>query len=187
MTSVSVCELLTWYPQWCVSSSVARHSSLNFLQANRDNLQSIVQQLLSHLVRNDTALPSAAQSLAQHTAPPSSVNRIGSPSQNPAYRLTLAQRILTLCSQDTYEYVTDFEWYLSVLVDLAYVANVGVGAQIRDQLMDVTARVRGARRYSVQLMVKLLCDETFLANADDESSCAEALWAAAWICGEHCR
>lgn len=157
------------------------------MQVNQDNLQSIVQQLLSHLVRNDNALPSAAQSLAQHTAAPSSsILRTGSPSQNPAYRLTLAQRILTLCSQDTYEHVTDFEWYLSVLVDLAYVAGVDVGAQIRDQLMDVTARVRGARRYSVQLMVKLLCDDTFLAHANDEGSCAEALWAAAWICGEYC-
>lgn len=150
-------------------------------------MQSIVQQLLSHLVRNDNALPSAAQSLAQHTTPLSSVNRVGSPSQNPAYRLILAQRILALCSQDTYDFITDFEWYLSVLVDLAYVANVDVGAQIRDQLMDITARVRAARRYSVQLMVKLLCDDTFLMNAEDEGSCAEALWAAAWICGEHCR
>ena len=156
-------------------------------QVNRDNLQSIVQQLLSHLVRNDNALPSAAQSLAQHTTAPSSVLRVGSPSQNPAYRLTLAQRILTLCSQDTYEFVTDFEWYLSVLVDLAYVAAVDVGAQIREQLMDVTARVRAARRYSVQLMVKVLCDDTFLNNAGEEGSCAEVLWAAAWICGEYCR
>jgi AP-3 complex subunit delta len=123
----------------------------------------------------------------QHASAPASVLRVGSPSQNPAYRLTLAQRILTLCSQDTYEYVTDFEWYLSVLVDLAYVAAVDVGAQICEQLMDVTARVRAARRYSVQLMVKLLCDETFLGNADSEGSCAETLWAAAWICGEYCR
>ncbi|KIP11664.1 hypothetical protein PHLGIDRAFT_82909, partial [Phlebiopsis gigantea 11061_1 CR5-6] len=154
---------------------------------NQDNLQSIVQQLLSHLVRNDNALPSAAQSLAQYTASASaSVLRVGSPSQNPAYRLTLAQRILTLCSQGTYENVTDFEWYLSVLVDLAYVANVDVGASIRDQIMDITARVRGARRYAVQLMIKLLCDDTFLANASEEGSCAEALWAAAWICGEYC-
>ena len=158
------------------------------MQVNQDNLQSIVQQLLSHLVRNDNALPSAAQSLAQHAASaPASVLRVGSPSQNPAYRLTLAQRILTLCSQDTYENVIDFEWYLSVLVDLAYVANVDVGSSIRDQIMDVTARVRGARRYSVQLMIKLLCDDTFLANANEEGSCAEALWAAGWICGEYCR
>ena len=126
------------------------------------------------------------QSLAQHTAAaaPASTKLVNAPSQSPAYRLTLSQRILTLCSQDTYDNVTDFEWYLSVLVDLAYVAGVDVGAEIRDQFVDIAARVRGARRYAVQLMVKLLCDDTFLMHAGEEGSCAEVLWAAAWICGE---
>ena len=103
-----------------------------------------------------------------------------------AYRLALAQRILTICSRDTYANVTDFEWYLSVLVDLAYVASVDVGIQIRDQLVDIVGRVKAARRYAVKLMVKLLNDDVFLLNASDEGSCEEALWAAAWICGEYC-
>ncbi len=85
-----------------------------------------------------------------------------------------------------YENVSDFEWYLSVLVDLANVASADIGIEIRDQLVDVAARVQGARRYAVQLMVKLLCDDTFLLNAGEEGSCAEVLWAAAWICGEYC-
>ncbi|KAI0348238.1 Ap3d1 protein [Trametopsis cervina] len=166
-----------------------RMRALDLISAmtNRDNLQSIVQQLLSHLARNESsALPSAAQSLFQHAQGIPITQTFNSPSQSPAYRLTLAQRLLTLCSQDTYENITDFEWYLSVLVDLAYIANVDVGAQIRDQLVDVTARVRGARGYSVQLMVKLLSDDTFLSNVGEEGSCSEALWAAAWICGEYC-
>ena len=71
-------------------------------------------------------------------------------------------------------------------MDLAYVAGVNVGEQIRDQLVDIVARVRAARRFAVQLMVKVLTDESFLANASEEGSCAEILWAAAWICGEHC-
>ncbi|KAI0691983.1 Adaptor protein complex AP-3 delta subunit [Cytidiella melzeri] len=154
---------------------------------NRDNLQSIVQQLLSHLARNEsTGLPSAAQSLSQHVQGQAVPRTLNSPSQNPAYRLGLAQRILTLCSQDTYENVADFEWYLSVLVDLAYIANVDVGAQIRDQLVDIAARVRGVRGYAVQLMTKVLSDESFVVIADEEGSCSEILWAAAWICGEYC-
>ncbi|KAF7792545.1 hypothetical protein EIP86_003586 [Pleurotus ostreatoroseus] len=154
--------------------------------ANRDNLQSIVQQLLSHLVRNETTpLPSAVQSLTQ-TSAPASTKRANAPSQSPAYRLILSQRILALCSQGMYENISDFEWYLSVLVDLAYVASADIGSEIRDQLVDVAARVKGARRYAVQLMVKLLCDDTFLLNAGEEGSCAEVLWAAAWICGEYC-
>ena len=152
-------------------------------------MQAIVQQLLSHLVKNESSLlPTAVQSLSQHATPqsPTTKRPSASPSQNPAYRLILSQRILSLCSDNTYENVDDFEWYLSVLVDLAYVASVDIGSQIRDQLVDVTARVRGARRFAVSLMVKLLCDDTFLANAGESGSCSEVLWAAAWICGEYC-
>ncbi len=124
--------------------------------------------------------------MSQYSSVPISNRRGNSPSQNPAYRLTLSQRILSLGSQETYENVTDFEWYLSVLLDLAYVASVDIGSAVREQIMDVAARVSAARRYAVQLMVKLLCDDTFLYNAGEEGSCAEVLGAAAWICGEYC-
>lgn len=66
-------------------------------------------------------------------------------------------------------------------------ANVDIGAQIRDQLIDVVARVKGVRRYAVKLMYTLLSDEILLRNASEEGSCSEVLWAAAWICGEYCR
>jgi len=91
-----------------------------------------------------------------------------------------------MCSSSTYDNVLDFEWYLSVLVDLAYISNVDIGGQIRDQLVDVVGRVRAARAYAVKLMVKVLSDETFLLNAGEPGSCSEVLWAAAWICGEFC-
>ncbi|KAF7347534.1 AP-3 complex subunit delta [Mycena venus] len=133
-----------------------------------NSLQSIVQQVLSHLVpdTSSSTLPTAAQSLAQHTVPtsPTTAKPHISPSQSPAYRLILSQRILTMCSQSMYENVTNFEWYLSVLVDLAHVANVDIGPQIRDQLVDVVGRVKGG----------------------ETGSCSEVLWAAAWICGEYC-
>ncbi|THH19000.1 hypothetical protein EW146_g2089 [Bondarzewia mesenterica] len=168
-----------------------RMRALDLLSAmtNRDNLQSIVQQLLSHLVHPDPAsLPTAAQSLAQNAVSisPSNLKTPVNPSQSPAYRLILSQRILSMLSQDTYSNITDFQWYLSVLVDLAYVASVDVGSQIRDQLVDIVGRVRAVRRWAVELMIRLLSDETFLLNAKEEGSCAEVLWAAAWICGEHC-
>ncbi|KAF9469633.1 Ap3d1 protein [Collybia nuda] len=156
---------------------------------NRDNLQSIVQQLLSHLVTDPSSstLPTAAQSLAQHTVPTSPTSaKPQITGHSPAYRLVLSQRILNICSQSTYDNVTNFEWYISVLVDLAHVANVDVGEEIRDQLVDVVGRVRAARRYAVKLMYTLLSDDTMLRNSQDEGSCSEVLWAAAWICGEYC-
>ena len=86
-----------------------------------------------------------------------------------------------------YDNVTDFEWYISVLVDLAYVARVEVGAEIGEQLVDITGRVRATRRYAVQVMAKLLSDDSFLHNASEVGGCPEVLWAAAWVCGEYCR
>ena len=92
-----------------------------------------------------------------------------------------------MCSQSTYENVTNFEWYLSVLVDLAHVANVDVGLEIRDQLVDVAGRVRASRPYAIKLMYTLIGDDMMLRNASVEGSCSEVLWAAAWICGEYCQ
>lgn len=137
---------------------------------------------------SSSALPTAAQSLAQHAvSSPLTTKPTIAPTQSPAYRLVLANRILDVCSQSTYDNVVDFEWYLSVLVDLAYVAHADVGARIRDQLVDVVGRVRAARRYAVKLMVKVLSDDTFSEQNEEEGSCPEVLWAAAWICGEYCR
>ena len=159
-------------------------------QVTRDNLQSIVQQLLAYLVRPDSSpFSTAAQSLALNIASSSS-NEAGpvlTPIQLSSYRLILVQRLLTMCSNDTYDNVVDFQWYLSVLLDLTYVASVKVGEQIRDQLVDIVARVRGVKRWAVELMTRLVRDDTFLANSREDGSCAEVLWAAAWICGENCR
>lgn len=159
------------------------------MQADRHNLQSIVQQLLAHLVRESAPEPSsAAQSLAQNasaSATSPTTTKLP-PSQSPAYRLILAKKILNLGSRETYENVSNFEWYISVLVDLAHVANVDVGAEIRDQLVDIVGRVKGVRRYAVQLMYTFLSDDAIIGNAAEGGSCSEVLWAAAWICGEHC-
>ncbi|KAH8991957.1 Adaptor protein complex AP-3 delta subunit [Lactarius akahatsu] len=158
-----------------------RMRALDLLSAmvTKDNLQSIVQQLLSYLVRPDsTPFPAAASSLAVAiTSPPSEGEGLTlPPAQLSSYRLTLVQRLLAMCSHNTYDNIVDFQWYLSVLLDLTYVASVNVGDQIKDQLVDIVARVK-----------LLLRDDTFLANSQEEGSCAEVLWAAAWICGENSR
>jgi len=81
----------------------------------------------------------------QQSADPSSAPVAPTPLSS-AYRLTLAQRILEICSASVYENVTNFEWYVSVLVDLVHVANVKIGPELRDQLVDIACRVRGCAR-----------------------------------------
>lgn len=150
---------------------------------NRSNLQSIIQQLLAYLVKETPITHDAAQLLRNAS---SNVSTGLSPNQSPAYRLVLSQRILTMGSQCTYENITNFEWYLSVLVDLAHISNVDIGAEIRDQLVDIAGRVRAARPYAVKLMSSLLIDDNLIRNANEAGSCSEVLWAAAWICSEYC-
>ncbi|KAJ9123949.1 hypothetical protein QFC22_000740 [Naganishia vaughanmartiniae] len=92
-----------------------------------------------------------------------------------------------MTSADTYVNITDFEWYTTVLVDLAYVSNVDVGEEIKDRILDVTARVRGNfRPFVVSLMLRLLKDDTFVESASQEGSCSEILYAASWVVGEYC-
>jgi AP-3 complex subunit delta-1 len=168
----------------------AEHLAVVCLQVTKDSLQSTVQQLLSYLVRPDsTPFPAAATSLTDAiTSPPSEGAELTLlPTQLASYRLTLVQRLLSMCSHDTYDNIVDFQWYLSVLLDLTYHASVNVGEQIRDQLVDIVARVKAVKRWAVELMTRLLRDDTFLANSQEEGSCAEVLWAAAWICGENSR
>lgn len=189
------------------------------LQATSDNIKSIVQKLLSHLVPSQneldsqsSSLPSATEALTQvatsSPSPPSTAS-LPNPNSDRAYRRVLSLEIISICSKLAMESygvaVTDadfdYNWYISVLVDLAYVspAHIGIGSAIRDQLLDVAVRVTdpGVRQRAVSLMIRLLNDENVLEMAvnDDNKSAEErkgggeeeVLWAAAWICGEFCR
>jgi AP-3 complex subunit delta len=152
-----------------------------------------VTQLLSHLVPPTTAapaLPSAISSLQTRTDGESLPGITSSPASvvvSPAYRLEVVRRILQITSLDTYANITDFEWYMSVLIDLTYVSNVDVGQQISDIILDVVARVRSVRKMAVALLARLLEDTSFLDNLGEEAYCAEVLYAAAWVCGEYSR
>ncbi|KIM26948.1 hypothetical protein M408DRAFT_330313 [Serendipita vermifera MAFF 305830] len=153
-----------------------------------NNAQFLVQQLLSHLVTEQKpSLPSAASSLSRalHSSSTPEEPGTAAPELTTPYRLEVASRIIDMCSQNLFQNVQDFDWYLSVLVDLIYVAGADVAALIKEQLVDVTVRVRACRNYAVTLMTKLLDDDTLVLGADEPSKCSGVLWAAAWICGEY--
>ncbi|KAN0065221.1 AP-3 complex subunit delta [Thecaphora frezii] len=186
------------------------------------NLQPIVSQLMSHLEPPSAAASasgSATKTSAAAAALKASLSGISgggggleagdpstsavaaaalnnNPTLSPSYRLEIVRRILTLGSANTYANVQDFQWYLDVLVRLALIANVpedeGVGARIRDQIIDITSRVRAVRPYAARTMVELLRDQR-LAGAspstpglDEGRDMRKVLHAAAWVCGEYC-
>jgi AP-3 complex subunit delta-1 len=101
-----------------------------------------------------------------------------------------------MCAQETYAHVSNFTWYIDVLVNLAYISltiqqespnlDASLGTRLRDTLIDVAARVRAVRPYMVKKMAQLLGDEDFLENGEG-AGVSEVLGAAAWICGEYCQ
>lgn len=162
------------------------------MQVDRDNLQHIADQLLSHLAPPTTSqLPSAISSLralaSSSPKPGSSSTSSSALSSSPAYRLVLTQRLLSMIAYDTYANVTDFGWVVSVLVDVARVARVDVGDEVRGMLMDVVARVKSVRRQAVGVLEKVLGEEAVLSGNDGRAAEAGVRSAAVWICGEYAR
>lgn len=163
--------------------------------ASRSNLQDIIQKHMAHL--EPTSATSAASSLKAALGAPSTSSSGPSPFNSASYRLEIVTRILRLGAHDTYANIVDFEWYVDTLVRLARIAKVvsaqgsvgdgdeQVGAKIRDQLIDVTMRVRGVRAHAVERLRRLLEDaDEFLDRARGDEG--EVLHAAAWCCGEYC-
>jgi len=70
-----------------------------------------------------------------------------------AYRDDLLEKIVFICSQQFYKFITDFEWYIGVLIDLTRVQSKH-GKVIRDQLIDVCVRVQVVREPAVEIMVR---------------------------------
>ncbi|GAA6005298.1 hypothetical protein JCM11491_002650 [Sporobolomyces phaffii] len=167
---------------------------------NRQNLQGIVNRLMVHLRPSSAATSSAADALrrAQQasensaTATPST-----SPSLSASYRSSLVLLIVRMSSSNTYANVSNFAWLIDTLVELTYISltvspdptsskSPSIGSKLRDQLVDVAARVKAIRPYAAQKAAALLQDDDLLAQGDGLEA-AEVLGAAAWICGEYCR
>uniref|UniRef100_A0A1I7XUF2 Adaptin_N domain-containing protein n=1 Tax=Heterorhabditis bacteriophora TaxID=37862 RepID=A0A1I7XUF2_HETBA len=103
------------------------------------------------------------------------------------YRDELLSRIIGICSYNNYQYITNFEWYISVLVELTKVEGTKHGAKIAEQIQDVTVRVESIRHFSVSQMALLVENAHILlaGSAQQRSNICEVLLAAAWICGEY--
>jgi len=151
-----------------------------------------VDQLLAHLAPSESKtseLPSAAASLAAASgaSPTQESNTATQLSLTPAYRLALTLRLLAIISNNTYVNVTDFEWVISVIIDVAYVSNVDVGTEIKTMLLDVVGRVKSVREYAVRMLEKVIGDDDLRERAAQGTGEDGLLEAAVWICGEYAR
>uniref|UniRef100_A0A915E3E6 AP-3 complex subunit delta n=1 Tax=Ditylenchus dipsaci TaxID=166011 RepID=A0A915E3E6_9BILA len=103
------------------------------------------------------------------------------------YRDELLSRIISICSHNNYQYITNFEWYISVLVELTKVEGTQHGILIAEQIQDVTVRVQSIRHFSVSQMALLVENAHLLlsGNSTQRNNICAVLLAAAWICGEY--
>ncbi|EDV47163.1 AP-3 complex subunit delta isoform X1 [Drosophila erecta] len=131
-----------------------RALDLLYGMVSKKNLMEIVKRLLGHMER----------------------------AEGSAYRDELLYKVIEICAQSSYLYVTNFEWYLTVLVELIQLeAGSRHGRLIAEQLLDVAIRVPVVRQFAVNEMTNLL--DTFTVSAQSNSM-YEVLYAAAWIVGE---
>ncbi|SCV74260.1 BQ2448_6692 [Microbotryum intermedium] len=176
---------------------------------DRRTLQSIVQRLMTHLrspasssqtSAADALLRAQTGGVSADSPTPAAAALILSP----AYRSSLVSLILRMCASQTYANIANFSWYIDTLIELAYISltivnecsssSAGAGAapantlglQIRDSLIDLTARAKAIRPYAVKKMAQLIGGEVLL-ECGSENGIGEVLGAAAWICGEYCR
>lgn len=136
-----------------------RALDLLYGMVSKKNLMEIVGKLLGHMERAEGSV----------------------------YRDELLYKVIEICSQGSYQYVTNFEWYLIVLVELIQLeGNSRHGAVIATQLLDVSIRVHAVRAFAVKEMTTLLTNfpETSSARQNSKATMFEVLYAAAWIVGE---
>lgn len=131
-----------------------RALDLLYGMVSKKNLMEIVNRLLGHMERAEGSV----------------------------YRDELLLKVIEICSQDSYQHVTNFEWYLTVLVELIQLESGSKhGSVIAEQLLDVTIRVESVRKFSVNEMANLI--DGFVCTSQT-STMYEVLYAAAWIIGE---
>ncbi|CAH2036173.1 unnamed protein product [Thlaspi arvense] len=100
---------------------------------------------------------------------------------DPVFCNEIISSVLSSCSRDVYEIIVDFDWYLSLLGEMARIPHCQRGEEIEHQMVDIGVRVRDARPQLVRVSCALLIDPALLGNL----FLHPILAAAAWVSGEY--
>ncbi|KAL1221627.1 AP-3 complex subunit delta [Cardamine amara subsp. amara] len=100
---------------------------------------------------------------------------------DPLFCNEIIESILLACSRNSYEIIVDFDWYLSLLGEMARIPHCQRGQEIEHQLIDIGTRVKDARLELVRISRALLIDPALLGN----QFLHPILSAAAWASGEY--
>lgn len=186
---------------------------------NADNLTAIVGRLMRQLrnapiasvssesnndrIRSTDIAPYADDGSDAEDAPPHHEQKSDQPPSLPDdYRINVIQRVLEMCSRDTYSNITDFEWYIDVLVQLVRVSpstkaaaqeetvdsehSDDIGSGIGRELQNVAIRVKSVRPEAVDAAQSLVLtdrrDQMFPASGNGGQGVLES---AGWLVGEY--
>jgi AP-3 complex subunit delta-1 len=186
---------------------------------NASNLQMVVERLLKQLktagkaspvneLENDRAAHEGVIPMADDDdeGTTMSIKKNDHKSDQPPplpedYRQSVIERILEMCSKQSYANMDDFEWYIAVLVELvkqcpSTTAGGNTGTQglpkltmadaIGDELRNVAVRVKGVRPEAAAAAQSLLLLDNREENfAQATESAQNVLAAAAFIAGEY--
>eukprot|EP01116_Phalansterium_solitarium_P008891 TRINITY_DN2285_c0_g1_i3.p1 TRINITY_DN2285_c0_g1~~TRINITY_DN2285_c0_g1_i3.p1 ORF type:complete len:654 (+),score=298.43 TRINITY_DN2285_c0_g1_i3:110-2071(+) len=101
------------------------------------------------------------------------------------YKDVLVEKVINICSKNTYANIgTDFEWYISVLMELAHVKGTTHGDLIANQFMDVIIRVKIVRPFGVKSTIALIRATPAFVDSMQQGGNCEVLYAAAYVTGE---
>lgn len=111
------------------------------------------------------------------------MKHVSYPKMGNKFRDEIVYKVIDICSRNDYSYISNFDWYITVLVTLASIeGGTSHGNLIAQQLLDVAVRVKEVRPYAVKQMAAILNHtDKFSTNF----SVTEVLYAASWICGEY--
>ncbi|OHT15920.1 AP-3 complex subunit delta [Tritrichomonas foetus] len=69
------------------------------------------------------------------------------------FRNQIISKLITVCSQNDYEYISDFDWYIDILTELIQDGGFTCFQIIADQLLDLALRVPSTRERLVPEMI----------------------------------
>lgn len=177
-----------------------------------DNLVSIVGRLMRQLKMASASSAQADEPAdcvdddddmeVKIKAPPKGEHR--PPPLPEDYRVDVIGRILSMCSQDNYRNMVDFEWYIDVLTQLVRVAPTqrvpeddgsssqgsdtravaDISERIGDELRNVAVKVRAVRQSAVRA-AELIVQQLSLETPAAHPIVSKALKPLSWMLGEY--
>ena len=122
------------------------------------------------------------------------------------YRVAVSERILEMCSQHTYANISDFSWYIDILVQLVFLAPVSTGVSLEEdsamggsdsvrdtdvtrsiglELQNVAVRVRDVRPEVTKAAESLIVGRRNPSSVTSGASSKGYLGSVGWLIGEY--